>query len=348
MPHVLFVTEKWCDGNPNCGPTNSEHNLFGSLFASRLATYEGIHFDEFYHAYGIKADDAILARCRSGSPRPDLVVATPLWGSEMTPDYDTYAEIADLGIPLIFICFDAQDRRTRVGFDKLAPLSAATVVLDIADDDELFRNPRFVPLWTPQDPRFFHDSNRQRGIDVSFAGSTERYPDRQRALARLRESGINVYQTGGQRELNLGVPDYADIYRGSRICLNFSRTWGEGPHQVKGRVFEATLCGALLLEEDNPHTKKWFEPGKEYVPFHDLDDLVEKANYYLRHEAERERIARAGWSKATRFYSATRFWSTLLRLAGVKTRPFLVRLWRKVTDQPLSRLPARVWEKVWN
>ena len=30
-PHILFVTEKWCDYSPLGGPTNSEHNLFGSL-----------------------------------------------------------------------------------------------------------------------------------------------------------------------------------------------------------------------------------------------------------------------------------------------------------------------------
>src|SRR4051794_15949401 len=101
MPHVLFLTEKWCDGDPRCASTNSEHNLFGSLDAFGLATFERFHFDEYFRRWGVKADEAILARLRDGSPRPDLVMVTPLWGSEMTPEYDTYARISGMGIPIV-------------------------------------------------------------------------------------------------------------------------------------------------------------------------------------------------------------------------------------------------------
>ena len=43
-PYVLFVTEKWCDCNPDRGPTNSEHNLFGSLEASGLGQPRSVSF----------------------------------------------------------------------------------------------------------------------------------------------------------------------------------------------------------------------------------------------------------------------------------------------------------------
>ena len=39
--------------------------------------------------------------------------------------------------------------------------------------------------------------------------------------------------------------------------------------------------------------EEFYEPGKELVVFGDLDDCVEKVRYYLRHESERARIARA-------------------------------------------------------
>ncbi|HWW74449.1 MAG TPA: glycosyltransferase, partial [Pyrinomonadaceae bacterium] len=42
-----------------------------------------------------------------------------------------------------------------------------------------------------------------------------------------------------------------------------------------------------------------YEPGKEFVPFEDLRDCVEKAKYYLRREGERAEIA-AAYHRRTR------------------------------------------------
>jgi len=345
MPHILFLTEKWCDGDPSGGSTNSQHNLFGSLEASGLASFECIHFDEFFRSHGVRADEAILTRLRNGRLRPDLVIATPLWGSDMTPAFDTYARIFGMGIPLVFIIFDASDDATRAAIQDLSRLSVATVVFDLTTH-ELFRNPRFVPLWTPQDPRIFHDANQKRTIDVSFAGSVGNYPDRQYALERIRKAGIDVLQSGGQREQKLSIEDYASIHQKSRIALNFSKAVSQRGYQAKGRVFEVTLAGALLLEEDNVHIKRWFEPGEDYVPFLGEDDLIDKIKYYLHHEDEREGIARNGRNKALRFYNERRFWGRVLELAGVGWRAWWpARVARKVRDQPLHRLPVRAWRK---
>lgn len=45
--HVLFVTEKWCDANPDYGLSNNTHNLLGSLEASGLATHSQFCYDEY-------------------------------------------------------------------------------------------------------------------------------------------------------------------------------------------------------------------------------------------------------------------------------------------------------------
>ena len=345
MPHILFLTEKWCDTNPDCGPTNSEHNLFGSLLASRVATFEGIHFDEYWRRYGRNADEAILARVQT-SPRPDLVVATPIWCSSITASRDTYAAIQRMGIPIVLIAFDASNPDVRREMLDYAEVATSTVVLDLAED-ELFLDPRFVPMWTPQDPRIFQDRGLERAIDVSFVGSVDQYPDRKRAIDRLRQAGIEVHHAGGQREGHLSVHDYAALFQRSRISLNFAKSVLEGPTQVKGRVFEATMCGSLLLEEDNPHVRKWLTPGVDYVPFTDPDDLAAKVEYHLKNEKERARIARSGQRKAEKLYHARNFWKRILELAGL---PQPVRslsgMWKKLTSQPVGRLPTRMWQKV--
>jgi spore maturation protein CgeB len=42
-----------------------------------------------------------------------------------------------------------------------------------------------------------------------------------------------------------------------------------------------------------PNLERYYQPGQECVTFDDLDDCVAKAKYYLAHESERARIARA-------------------------------------------------------
>ena len=45
---ALFVTEKWCDADPNKGLTNNYHNLF-KTFKNVLteATFNIVHLDEY-------------------------------------------------------------------------------------------------------------------------------------------------------------------------------------------------------------------------------------------------------------------------------------------------------------
>ncbi|HEV3259962.1 MAG TPA: glycosyltransferase [Gemmataceae bacterium] len=344
MPHILFVTEKWCDGNPGCGKTNSEHNLFGSLHCSGLATHECFHFDEFFRAHGAKSDRALVRRLRDGWPRPDLVIATPLWGCELSPDLATYAQIFDSGIPIIFLWFDAAQPHIQSLAKELSRISAATIILDIASH-EVFHDPKFIAMWTPQDPRIFHNTNQARNVDVSFVGGLKAFPDRQACLATVKEAGVGVLQSGGQRETNLSVTDYAAIHQSSKISLNFCRTPGGDLTQIKGRAFEVTRCGSMLLEDDNDHIKTWFQPGKDYVPFFSPDDLVDKIRYYLRHNDERETIAKNGHDKAMRLYNERMFWSRLLELGLRRPCGPLGGLLRRLRAQPLYRLPVRVWNK---
>src|SRR5262249_1595215 len=68
--------------------------------------------------------------------------------------------------------------------------------------------------------------------------------------------------------------------------------------QVRLRDFEATMSGAFYLVESFDELFEFFEPDKEIVCFNDPDELVDKARFYLRHEADRERIRQAGMRRA--------------------------------------------------
>lgn len=69
---------------------------------------------------------------------------------------------------------------------------------------------------------------------------------------------------------------------------------------INMRLFEATGGGSLLLTEDIPGIVRYFEPGQEVITYTSPADVVEKINYYLAHDSERERIATAGKERCMR------------------------------------------------
>jgi hypothetical protein len=311
-PHLLFVTEKWCDGNPHAGATNSHHNLFGSLQVSNVATYDCLHIDEC-HLQGVNIDSELLKTCKE--KRPDAIISTYLCHpAHLNVSTNTWAEIQRMGIPIVFIWFDISLPFVAAIADSLAGYSAVSVALDTSN----INNDKFISMWTPQDTRYYYNSHAPRDIDICFLGSMHGYHERNSCIAALKYNGIEVVQLGGQREQPLPLEAYASILQRAKVCLSFPQ-YRNIPHlfQAKGRIFEITLCGALLMDMDNPQTKHWFKPDEEYISFKDERDLVEKARKYIADDSLRGEIATNGWTKASLAYSAENFWKTVLKKAGV-------------------------------
>lgn len=94
------------------------------------------------------------------------------------------------------------------------------------------------------------------------------------------------------------------IYSGARISVNITRP--HGPSSLNMRVYESMACGALLLTDDRGDARRLFVDGQEIVVYRDVGDLVEKAEYYLAHEAERQAIAEAGRRRVVESHTYTR------------------------------------------
>lgn len=55
--------------------------------------------------------------------------------------------------------------------------------------------------------------------------------------------------------------------------------------------------GGFCLTNYQPELEEYFEIGKDLEVYHDLPELEEKIDYYLKHEEERLRIAINGYKK---------------------------------------------------
>ena len=60
---------------------------------------------------------------------------------------------------------------------------------------------------------------------------------------------------------------------------------------IPQRIFDIMQCGGFLLTNWQEETDELFTPGKDIETYHSLEELVDKADYYLKHEDQRARIA---------------------------------------------------------
>ncbi len=129
--------------------------------------------------------------------------------------------------------------------------------------------------------------------DVAFWG-VESTPMRTAALTQL-EPLFDCHRNGTRRGYSLSNYDrrgenYLDALSECKIALNFR---GVGDDTL--RFWEILAVGSFLLtERPRLNLSKPFVDHKHLVYFDDLGDLLEKCTYYLKHDEERETIARLG------------------------------------------------------
>ena len=91
------------------------------------------------------------------------------------------------------------------------------------------------------------------------------------------------------------------VFRKSKINLNITlRSIESG---IPLRALDIMGAGGFLLSNYQPELAEYFVDGKEVVLFTSQEDMLEKIDYYLNHDAERQEIAIRGWEKVQKEFS---------------------------------------------
>lgn len=98
---------------------------------------------------------------------------------------------------------------------------------------------------------------------------------------------------------NHGTADYYSemplVFKKSRINLNISlRSIKSG---IPLRAFDIMGSGGFLLSNYQEDFLENFTPGEDFVYYESEQDLLQKIDYYLAHEEERQAIAGSGHDK---------------------------------------------------
>jgi spore maturation protein CgeB len=114
-------------------------------------------------------------------------------------------------------------------------------------------------------------------------------------LGKLRDPLL-----GSVRGYRLFNRKAALLFNATKVNLNIN-SWptDTGPNL---RVFDVLACRSCLLTEYVEELEELFSIGEEIDTFHSGDELRDKAGYYLRNEAVRERMAARGYEKVLSTY----------------------------------------------
>ena len=168
--------------------------------------------------------------------------------------------------------------------------------------------------------------NLPKMYDVTFVG--QYHPHREWYINYLKRAGIDVHVWGmGWPSSMINSEDMINILNQSRINLNLSncvswdirylitpfrpikstlRAWRQVVHainrtdmktweMVKGRYYEINACGGFQLSHYAEGLERMYSIGEEIVLYVSPEDMIEKVHYYLKHEDEREAIAKRGY-----------------------------------------------------
>ena len=144
-------------------------------------------------------------------------------------------------------------------------------------------------------PCYAHDANQhfllpglERVYDVVFPGnlSYHYHGGRNRWLQRLLRLDDKYRILISDRAYG---PDYLRLLNQSKLVFNYS-VRGE----MNMRVYEAAACGAAVLCESGNREIRHFLVDRASCILYDEDNLETLIDYYLSHDAERQRIAAAG------------------------------------------------------
>jgi hypothetical protein len=150
-----------------------------------------------------------------------------------------------------------------------------------------------------------------RPINVTYVGSIFNKVSRKSYIDAV-ESCVESYGIDSKNG-TVSDDELYNIFSKSKISINFADiskwTYLDGDISIhrrilstKGRCQLIALNGAMILTEWSPDINQLFVEGEECVTFKSKDELIHMINYFLSHDDERIKIAKAGYKRALDCY----------------------------------------------
>jgi hypothetical protein len=163
---------------------------------------------------------------------------------------------------------------------------------------------------------YYYQSPQEKTKDIVFIGTiNSQYPYRTKLIRFLRSTyGDRFHWYGKTNTDEKRGHDLNELIGQTKIVIGESVY---SPHYWSNRIYETTGRGGFIIHPTIPGLDGEFEPYKEFMPYrhNDFDGLKDIIEYYLKHDEERDRIARAGFDRCKN-YTLQKRCNQLLRYIG--------------------------------
>ena len=162
-------------------------------------------------------------------------------------------------------------------------------------------------------------------LDLTFIGNVSGYPYRSELLADLESAGVMVdVNPHGRSEGQLaGFIAYAEALKKSRITLNFTRCNGVPVTQLKTRMLEGALFGAVVAADSPLYSQDYFEQEREFIAYRSPDDLKKQITPLL-HDPESLSLMQSRARAKADYLRVRNFWEKTDIALGANHLPALL------------------------
>ena len=105
------------------------------------------------------------------------------------------------------------------------------------------------------------------------------------------------------------------LFKTAKINMNMSLKCI--PTGIPLRVVDIMGCGGFLLTNYQSELLEYFKPEDDLVIYSSIEEAVELADYYLRNEEERRKIAISGYNKVKKDFTYADRLDKIFALSGV-------------------------------
>lgn len=251
------------------------------------------------------------------------IIIGQMWRKTMDPS--ALKEIKNMGIPVVNISMD--DRHVFKGKkinNQWSGTSGLIGAIDLActaaKECCLWYEVEGCPsIYLPEasDPELYYPMPGNKKYDVCFIGAN--YGIRKKIVQAIQKRGINIICYGkGWPNGRIDVKDIPELFAKSKILLGVG-TIGHCTdfYALKMRDFDGPMSGSMYITHDNPDLYELYDVGKEIVTYKTPEECAEKIDYYLRHDEEREKIAKAGRLRAEKNHTWEQRFEKIFRTLGI-------------------------------
>lgn len=252
---------------------------------------------------------------------PDIVIYISAWTGDFRLSVETLSDINSKR-PLIHMLFDQSDDPWWNQLKTFEEANAFSLTVGIdgghywpggIDWDGLWEIKNAITLLTPLDPAPFRGTSmpfHDRPFPITYNGNANGWV-RAAYLQQIQKRLDKVLFVRNRDDRCDSYKEYIEFMKHSRLTINIPFTGSNAKKHVKGRVLEAGFAGACLLEMKNDATESWFTPWHHYIDYTSVDELVDWAEFLMKHPRISAEIAVSMREELERNHCPLVFWDNV-------------------------------------